>query len=151
MSALYHLTLTEDEARWVLQAAGETRSEKPREAELRRAVRQRVCKAVAEALPPSDDPGKPVVGARAYTVHQSGKVIWRGAAAHTRMTSYGTKTIRLTMDDGYSTTRTVCRLVGQAFCPDYHPDLYPVYADGNTNNCSAENLTWKPLTRAKKS
>ena len=40
----------------------------------------------------------------------------------------------------------VARLVGQAFCKDFRPDLRPVHLDGNKSNCRADNLKWVSIS-----
>ena len=44
--------------------------------------------------------------------------------------------------DGVPERFRVSRLVGQAFCPDFSPELRPVYLDGDKTNCRADNLKW---------
>jgi NUMOD4 motif len=39
------------------------------------------------------------------------------------------------------------RLVGNAFCPSFRKDRYPIYKDGDNRNCAASNLKWVPRSK----
>jgi hypothetical protein len=55
----------------------------------------------------------------------------------------GYRTLTLTIKRCPQTLR-IARIVGAAFCPDYHRSLFPVYLDGQKANCAASNLKWVP-------
>lgn len=45
--------------------------------------------------------------------------------------------------DGYTGTRYIARLVGEAFMPDeFKKGLRAFYKDGNKDNCRPNNLAW---------
>jgi hypothetical protein len=44
--------------------------------------------------------------------------------------------------NGVPNNLRVSRLVGEAFCEDYNPELRPRFVDGDKTNCHADNLKW---------
>ncbi len=68
------------------------------------------------------------------------RMIRKGAAPIYRKISIGAKgKLRVQID---SDQCQVARLVGEAFCKSFKPELRPVYRDGNSLNCCASNLKW---------
>lgn len=49
--------------------------------------------------------------------------------------------------DGYTTNVRIARLVGEVFCPSYHPSLRPVYRNGDRTDCRPCNLRWVPVSK----
>lgn len=50
------------------------------------------------------------------------------------------------MNNGRQYTRAVSRLVCEEFVPNERPDFFttPIYLNGDTSNCDAQNLLWRP-------
>lgn len=42
----------------------------------------------------------------------------------------------------HPTSAMVARLIGEVFCPSFHPKLRPTYRDGDHTNCRPANLKW---------
>lgn len=44
--------------------------------------------------------------------------------------------------NGVQASRTIARLVGEAWCPRFKAELRALHKDGDRSNCSALNLKW---------
>lgn len=90
---------------------------------------------------------KPIPDIPAHFVAPDGR-IWRVRNGVRRelsrpVNASGMLTVQLPTREGFKLTRTVSRLVGAAFCPDYVPNgVYAEFQDGNRHNCAASNLKW---------
>lgn len=85
---------------------------------------------------------KPIPGAAGYTVSDAGVVSRNGIPLRVYLKENGAQMVHVNMDAGYPTSLVVARAVGQAFCPEFHPDLRTAYVDGNPANARADNLIW---------
>jgi hypothetical protein len=47
----------------------------------------------------------------------------------------------------YQTTVRIARLVGEAFCRGYRPELRPIYRNGDRSDCRPCNLRWVPQSK----
>lgn len=82
----------------------------------------------------------PIKGFPGYEVAPMGAIRRNGVLLRTFMVSNGLSLTLSTNDE--KTTVRLARIVGAAFCHDFHPSLVPVYLDGDRTNCRARNLKW---------
>jgi hypothetical protein len=95
----------------------------------------------------TDHKGNPVT--TTYEISNDGQVRsngWRKIPKKIGSDVNGSPTFQIRCNDDAYNLR-VARVVGRAFCPEFHEDLRPVHKDGNRANCAAKNLKWVPRSQ----
>lgn len=81
-----------------------------------------------------------------YSVHPSGQVRrdGNGRLLHIKINQYGVAYVGL-MRDGAQRQRSLARLVASMFIPEPREAFdTPINLDGNREDCSIDNLMWRP-------
>lgn len=94
----------------------------------------------------STEKWKPIKGFHNKFVSNHGRVRWlrpldRTVYYRTYPTATGALSLQI-KEDGIPHNLRLSRLVGEAFCSDFHPSLVTAYKDGDKSNCAASNLRW---------
>lgn len=84
-----------------------------------------------------------------YAVSEYGDItnIKTGAPRKLSINREGVVKISLYNEHGQLKTRSVARMVAEAFVPPVDNDNFntPIHLDGDLQNCRADNLVWRPL------
>jgi HNH endonuclease len=67
-----------------------------------------------------------------------------GTILHATPNQAGLMKVNLIGDDGVHYSRSVARLVGEAFVPGYREGYVIIHKDDDKSNCESGNLLWKP-------
>ena len=88
-----------------------------------------------------------------YAVSDQGRVcnIKHDRILRTFQNQYGVLQVGVSPQQGRQTMKSVALLVASTFMPDHNPKFNcPINLDGKRDNCSLDNLAWRPLWYARK-